>query len=343
MNIKRNAAQLCVGFAPRLLVIALLAATVSLRPSPLAAMPKNLDAALLAKYSCPKASSDADKRRIAAALSVKTSDKNSLACAADLRSEISLAAPLDLSARIAALESLADYIDLVRTLKRFDLVRLNWAEYELRLEHANTVAASLLPATRLAWPNEPAAIILSARIDSSLAGPSDPQVTLAAIAEMKRAIALDPKALHGEGQWLIGRKYLDLAPLFGGDTKQALVYLESARQIAPEEPRVLRYLTEAYDEVGNREAALGALGALAAVAPQSTDYQLYADEWRMGEGLATRIGDTPLADKFAALRADLMHRHPELMLRKVAAVFGHGGDDPMTGTPQYRGELTNTH
>ena len=338
-----NTDHVLAPMSARLLGIALFASLASLPPSPLWSMPSNLDAASLANYTCPKASSDADKKRIAAALGVKTSDKNALACAADFRSQLSMASPSDLDARIAALESLAAYIDLIRSLKRFDLVRVNWAEYDLRLERASKLAGSMVPATRQTWPDEPAAIILAARVDSDFAGPSDPQVTLAAITDMKRAIALDPKALHGEGQRLIGRKYLDLPPLYGGDTKQALVYLESAREIAPDDPRVLRYLTEAYDEVGNREAALAALRALAAVAPQSTDYQLYADEWRMGEGLATRMGETALADQFASRRADLMHEHPNLLLRKVAAVFGHGGDDPMTGTPQYRGEKTNAY
>jgi tetratricopeptide (TPR) repeat protein len=316
---------------------------LSLSPSVLPAMPANQDAAMLAKYTCPKVTSDSEKKRTAAALSVQTSDKNALACAADLRFDLTTAAPSDLNTRIAALESLASYIDLVHSLKRFDLVRVNWAEFDLRLEHANKLATELLPATRQAWPNEPAAIILGAEIQSSLAGPSDPQVTLAAIAELKRAIALNPDALHGEGQLFIGRKYLDLPPLFGGDTKTALPYLERAREIAPDDPRALRYLAEAYDELGDHDAALGALGKLAAVTPHSSDYQLYADEWRMGEGLAARMSDPALADRFAARRAELMHQHPNILLRKVAAVFGHGGDDPMTGTPQYRGELTNTH
>jgi len=338
-----NTDQILVRLSVRLLGLLALAAVVSV-PSPLLwAMPANLDAASLAKYTCPKASSEGDKKRLAASLSVRTSDKNALACAADLRSQISMASPSDLDARIDALTSLAAYIDMVSTLKRFDLVRVNWAEYDLRLDRANKLAASMLPETRQAWPNDPSAIILTARIESAFAGPNDPEVTLAAIGELRRAIALDPKALHGEAQRLIGRKYLDLPPLFGGGTKQALVYLESARDIAPDDPRVRRYLTEAYDELGNRDAALGSLRSLAALTPQSSDYQLYADEWRMGEGLATRMGDTSLADQFASRRADLMREHPKLLLRKVAAVFGHGGDDPMTGTPQYRGEKTNSY
>lgn len=329
--------------ACRLLAGASVALAISLKPLPLTAMPSNPEAAALAKYTCPKAASNADKARVAATLSVKTSNKNALACAADLRSEVALASPSDLDASVAALQSLSNYIELVHTLKLYDLVRVNWAEYDLRLEHANSVASKLIPAARQARPNEPAIMILAAEVESSLAGPSDPQVTNAAIAEAKKAIALDPKALQGEGQYLIGRRYLELPPLFGGDTQQGVVYLERAREISPSDPRVLLYLAQAYDELGKHDAAVETLRALAEVAPRSTNLQMYADQWRTGEGLATRMGETALADRFAARRADLMHQHPDLLLHKVQAVFGHGGDDPMTGKPQYRGELTNTH
>jgi tetratricopeptide (TPR) repeat protein len=306
-------------------------------------MPADTAAALQAKYSCPKTKNDVDKDRIATSLSTQTSDKNALACAADMRYELTTASPSNLNIRVAALESLSSYIDLVLSLKRFDLIRVRWAESNLRLEHAGELASALLPATRAAWPNEPATIILTAKIEISLAGPNNPQVIIADISEVQRAIAIAPDTLHGEGQLLIGRKYLDLPPLFGGRTEKAVPFLERARDIAPDDPRALRYLAEAYDELGNREAALACLRALAVVTPRSNDFQLYADEWRMGEGLAARMGDPTLSDKFAALRADLMHLHSNLLLRKVATVFGHGGDDPMTGEPQYRGEQTNTH
>jgi tetratricopeptide (TPR) repeat protein len=323
--------------------ISLIAANVAVQLCPAGQMPVSADAVQRAHYTCAKTSGSTDKAKAAAGLSIQTSDKNALACAADFRFEIAMAAPADLEARINALDSLARYIALVHSLKQFDLVQINWAEYNLRLEHASKLADTILPATQKIWPNEPASIILSAEIRSALAGPSDPQITLAAIAEVKRAIAIDPQALHGEGQLLIGRKYLELPPIFGGGAEQALIFLESARQIAPGDPCVLRYLAQAYDELDRRDEAVGALRALVEVAPINTDLQLSADEWRMGEGLATRFGDDALTAQFAARRSELMRQHPAILLRKVAAVFGHGGDDPMTGTPQYRGENTNTH
>jgi tetratricopeptide (TPR) repeat protein len=307
------------------------------------AMPSNPEAAARAKYTCPEMKSDADRKREAASLSTRTSDKNALACAADLRFALTTAAPTDLALRLDALDSLARYIDFVLALKRFDLVRANWDEQRLRLEHAAEMAHTLVPATRQSWPDDPAAIILTARIEGALAGPDDVKVTMKNVAELKRAVAKDPAALHGEGLVLLGREYMDLPPVFGGSTEQAVTYLEQARKIAPDNPRTLRYLAQAYDELGKRDAAEASLRALAAVKPSNSDLQMYADEWRMGEGLASRMGNTGLADQFAGLRAGLMKDHPDLLLRKVAQVFGHGGDDPMTGSSQYSGEHTNAH
>lgn len=320
-----------------------IAVKIAFQLSHAAQMPVAADAVQRAHYTCAKTSGSQEKAKVAAALSIQTSDKNALACAADLRFEITIAAPADLEARIGALESLARYIALVHSLKQFDLVHINWAEYNLRLEHARELADTILPATQKTWPDEPAAIIWSAEIRSALAGPSDPQITLAAIADVQRAISINPQALHGEAQLLVGRSELELPPLFGGGAAPALAYLKSARQIAPGDPRALRYLAQAYDELDRRDDALAALRALAGLAPIRTNLQLSADEWRMGEGLATRFGDDALAAQFAARRSELMRQHPEILLRKIAAVFGHGGDDPMTGVPQYRGENTNRH
>jgi hypothetical protein len=50
-------------------------------------------------------------------------------------------------------------------------------------------------------------MILTAEIESRLAGPSDPQVTIKDIEELKKAIALAPDALHGEGELLVARGY----------------------------------------------------------------------------------------------------------------------------------------
>jgi tetratricopeptide (TPR) repeat protein len=315
---------------------------LSLKPSPTGAVPPDLTAAAQANYSCLKTASDSDKKRVAASLSTQTSDKNALACAADLRFELTMASPTDLGGRVAALESLGSYIDLVHSLKDFDLLKVSWPEYELRLEHAQKLTSSLIPASLKTWPNNAEIMILAAELESALAGPNNPQITLAAIADLKKAVALSPGALNGRGESLIGCKYLALPPLFGGGAANAAGYLERARQIAPTNPRVLENLAEAYDELDRRADALRTLQALADAPPLALNLQLSADEWRMGEGLAARIGDTALSARFARRREELMRQHPEILLRKVKAEFGHGGNDPLTGAPQYESEPTNS-
>jgi tetratricopeptide (TPR) repeat protein len=301
-------------------------------------MPVNQDAPDRAKYTCSSFNDDSARARAAVALSVQTHDKNALACAADLRFELATKKPNDLVAHTDALTSLLSYIDHVRSLKDFDLLQMNWAEYDLRFQHAAQLASELAPKSRQMWPTNTAIAILCAAIDRSLAGPNDPQITLAAVAQLKHAVANDPKALNGMGELLIGRSYLELPPIFGGGAAKAIPYLAQAREVSPGDPRPLRYLTEAYDELGRSGEALAALSALAKIAPLDSDLQLFADEWRMGEGLATRLRDPALADAFAVKRSELMLKHPNLLSRKVEAVFGHGGDDPMTGKPQYSSE-----
>ncbi len=298
-------------------------------------VPHTRDAAKHARYSCQKFADDASKAKGAAALSVQTSDKNALACAADLRFELAMKNPQDRSAQVNALTSLLSYVEHVHELKVYELSQMDWPEYDLRLEHAAKVGAELIPVTKRTWPDDPAIMILSAAIERSLAGPTDPEKTLAAIEELKRAVAKDPKALNGLGQLVIGRSYLDLPPIFGGGAAKALPYLEEARAASPEDPRTSRYLAEAYEASGRPSDALAALNTLANITPRDSDLQLYADEWRMGEGLATRLQAPELARSLGAKRAALMGQHPNLLSRKVESVWGHGETNPLTGQSDY--------
>ena len=298
-------------------------------------VPHTQDSVEHAKYTCASSSGAAAKAQAAAALSVQTSDKNALACAADLRFELANTAATDRAARIDALTSLLSYVDHVRLLKVYELGQIDWPEYDLRLEHGATLAAKLIPTARKQWPQDAAILILCAAIERSLAGPTDPEKTVTAVEELKRAVTIDPKALGGLGQLYIGRTYLDLPPIFGGGADKAIPYLTQARDAAPDDPRALRSLTEAYDSLGRSREALDSLKALANVTPRDSDLQLFADEWRMGEGLATRLHSPELVASFSAKRGDLMREHPKLLSRKVESLWGHGETNPMSGNSDY--------
>jgi predicted Zn-dependent protease len=318
-----------------LIAIPCIAQTTLPRSDTQMTVPHTPDAAAHARYSCQKFADDASKAKAAADLSVQTSDKNALACAADIRFELAMKYPKDLAAHVNALTSLLGYVDHVHGLKIYELSQMDWPEYDLRLEHAQSLASRLIPVTRQSWPNDPAVMILSGAIARSLAGPNEPEKTLAAVEELKRGVMKDPKALKGLGQLSIGRSYLDLPPLFGGGPAKAIPYLEQARAVAPDDPRASRYLAQAYDAVGRSRDALVALTALANVSPRESDFQLFADEWRMGEGLATRLHAPQLVESFKAKRTDLMRQHPNLLSRKVESVWGHGETNPLSGKSDY--------
>ncbi len=320
---------------PALLIAAL---AVWVIPGQGMAMPKNLEAAERAKYTCPEAKDGDHMAGIATELRQQSHDKNALACTMDLRFELANLEPSDLDAQLVALEALNEYIEHVRTLKLFDLVRLNWAEYALRLEHAAELRAALVLAAQHLDANDPRVMILTTLSGVLLAGPDNPEVRMQALEKLKTAVARDRSVLRGAGQIAIARIYLDLPFIFGGGADKALPYLLEARQIAPGNLRVLRYLVESYDELRQPDEARETLRKMAALEPRDMPMQQVSDEWRMGEGLASRMGETPIAEQFAALRAELMAQHPELLLRNVETVFGHGGSNPLTGEPQYIGE-----
>ena len=305
-------------------------------------LPVNPEAAAQAKYTCQAFADKAAKAQAAMALSVKTSDKNALACTADLRFEVASGSH-DRGAYLAALSAVLRYIDHVHSLKYFDLGHTNWPEYDLRLQHAAALGAKLEADVRANWPQDPELTILSGGIEQSLAGPDDPQRTMSAVERMSAAVNRKPGALGGLGELLIGKSYLEVPPIFGGAVDKAVPYLERAHRASPNDPRALRYLAEAYDQLGERDQAGRMLVALSSLPAQDSDLQTSADEWRMGEGLASRMHDKALAQKFVARRTALMDSHPELLVRKIETVLGHGGDDPMTGRPQYNSEPANSH
>jgi tetratricopeptide (TPR) repeat protein len=305
-------------------------------------LPANPEAAAQARYTCPTFADKAAKAQAAAALSVKTSDKNALACAADFRFEVASGSH-DRAAYLAASTAVLRYIDHVHSLKHFDLGHTNWPEYDLRLKHAAALDDKLAADTRANWPDDPELAIVGAGIEQSLAGPDDPQRTMAAVERISAAVNRKPGALGGLGELLIGRSYLEVPPIFGGAVNKAIPYLQRAQRASPNDPRALRYLAEAYDALGERDQALSTLTTLGNLPAQDSDLQMYADEWRMGEGLASRMRNEALAQKFVVRRTTLMHAHPELLVRKIETVLGHGGDDPMTGRPQYTSEPANSH
>jgi tetratricopeptide (TPR) repeat protein len=158
---------------------------------------------------------------------------------------------------------------------------------------------------------------------------------------LEKAIKLDPHTLNGAAQRTIARMYLDLPPLLGGDTSKALEYFAAARQAAPGDIRTLNGIAACDLELGRSGDAAVVLRQVAQLVPANeAELQLFVDEWRTGEGLATRLGDTKLASSMGGQRSKLLGAHPELLPRNSPIVLGHGGSNPVTGAKQYVGDVT---
>lgn len=300
--------------------------------------PINEDAAEQAKYTCPAAPTPADKLTTAARLEPHTYSKNDLACAAEYRFALAQAAPNDRAAQMAALAALNRYMDHVATLRAFDLLTIDTAEFDARADQANQMARTLIPRAQSAWPDDAAVLALTAVVGISSASERI-AATRKAIAALERSIALDPKALNGFASVSLGRIYAELAPLYGGDTRKAIERLQAARAIDPANALVLRLLASSYLESGDTPAAMAALRALLNVPTQDPSQRQYAsDELRQGEGIASRLGDAALSTQFAERRTQLLKANPELLVRNSITGIGHGGDNPVTGERQYSSE-----
>jgi tetratricopeptide (TPR) repeat protein len=302
--------------------------------------PINEDAAEQAKYTCPAAPTLVDKQAIAARLEPHTYSKNDLACAAEYRFAVAQAAPADREAQVAALAALERYMDHVATLRAFDLLTIDTAEFDARADQANQMARVLIPRAQAAWPDDAAVLALTAVSAISSAGDGMRiAATRKAIDSLERSIALDPKALNGFALAAVGRIYAELSPLYGGDTRKAIERLQAARAIDPGNPLVLRLLASSYLESGDRAAAMTALQSLLEVSTSDAAQRQYvSDELRQGEGIASRLGDAALSRQFADRRTQLLKANPNLLVRNSITGIGHGGDNPVTGERQYSSE-----
>lgn len=300
--------------------------------------PINEDAAEQAKYTCPVAPTAADKLATAARLEPHTYSKNDLACAAEYRFALAQAAPDDRAAQLAALIALDRYMDHVATLRAFDLLTIDTAEFDARADQANQMARALIPRAQAAWPDDPAVLALTAMTGIGSASERI-AATRKAIVSLERSIALDPGALHGFASASVGRIYAELSPLYGGDTRKAIAHLQAARSVDPNNAMVLRLLASSYLEIGDTPAAMAALRALLDVPTQDAAQRQYvSDELRQGEGIASRLGEAGLSKQFAERRTRLLKENPELLVRNSITGIGHGGDNPVTGERQYGSE-----
>jgi tetratricopeptide (TPR) repeat protein len=299
-------------------------------------LPKNPNAAKDAAYSCPEPASAVALLAQARVLALQTYDKNKLACAADLYYRLASSSSSSPAIRIAAVQAQVAYLHEVDVEHDLDFAGQQTAEWNIRLAHG-AEQARLLCAGRQTASLALATVCAEAHLREHRY--DDPKDYVAAVRRVIPALTdvsqRAPQTLDGLDLVYLGKLYLDLPTIFGGDSAKAVSLLERARRYAPRDPQRLSDLALAYEAVGRSREAKGVLPGLAALDPADGSLQSLADAWMVGEGLASRLGVRAMETRFELERHRLFVAHPELQTRLRSAIAGHGGVNPLTGKPQY--------
>ncbi|MCL6285823.1 hypothetical protein M3P21_20070 [Ruegeria sp. 2012CJ41-6] len=153
----------------------------------------------------------------------------------------------------------------------------------------------------------------------------------AAKADLEIAVAENPEALDGLGQLMLGQILVMLPEILGGDALHGIELLENANALNPDDLSVHRALVAAY--IGERETdkALAVLATALEVDPATINPQDYVDDMQFLGGLAQRLEQTEMADRFTESRSAMLTGNPELLERGTAASLRYNGDNPFTG------------
>lgn len=225
-------------------------------------------------------------------------------------------------------------IDLLASLKKADLMGVDVALID-RINALIERGFRISDRARTLAPDSPDIKLLRALVMSV----SSPWLELEkSVATMRDAMSLlnevveaAPDTQGGLAQAVLGRFYYELPPLLGGDLPKSIALLEDAVARNPQNVQALRYLAESYDQDLEEAKAVKTMSAMLTAEPGPGEFQLFADEWRLAQGLAGRLQATDLRDALDAKRQTLLKAHPELLTRESTAVGGHGGDHPLEG------------
>ncbi len=294
------------------------------------------DSAKHATYACPlPASAEALQQRVAE-LYPQKHDKNALGCAADLLTAAAATQPTDVSVSLQALLVTAEYIEHVNTLWDFDLYGVRQPEWKARLEHALASGNVLAARVAEAAPADPTALCARAYYDVVWpARMADAKTALksarGAKVLLERATGKEPAVLDGNCLLMLGRLHYELPEFAGGDPERGFAELKRARDLAPRNRSILRYLSYVQLQQRDADAAKQTLTQMLTGEPERAERQLWADELRNARDLATRMPDPQLAAQLDARRQVLLKANPELLTRAITAANMHGGVDPITG------------
>lgn len=277
---------------------------------------------------------DGQDKRIAQiqTLALQTHSARKMECAAKTALATAREAADNPELQAMALGVVAQTIDLLGSLKRADLMGVDNAM--ITRIHQLTKDATTLAEAALERSPDNADIHLMHAVILVLSSPwleaeQSVKGMRRAIEKLEHLISTAPDTQGGLAQTVLGRIYFELPPMLGGDVIRSIGLLEDARQRNPDNVQTLRYLAESYDQELEEKKAVDSLRKMLSIKAQPGQYQLMADELRIGQGLALRLQARDVAAKLTAKRAALLKTHPELLTRASSAVGGHGGDNPL--------------
>ena len=308
-------------------------------PAALAEIPQNARAAEDAAYPCDMAG-DADALLARAReLSRLTSDRNKLACSADIYAKLAAAGTPAGELLADALAAGISYLKQVNIERDLDFSGAQTGEWLARTAKVSEQLEALRKQAGSLYADDLTLKMLGAQADLLMNRYSDPKDFVVAFrrstAVLNQAIAATPPPRDGAAFVYLGKAYLDTPPIFGGSPKKAVELLEQARRIDPKDPERLGLLAQAYDQTSATERLEQALDELLALDPREADLQNLADAWMTGIGIADRMKNRKLLGGFKAKRHALLATHPGLLSRARTGIAGHGGEDPLTGEKQY--------
>jgi hypothetical protein len=304
-----------------------------------AELAQNPRAAEDAKYQCDTSGTRDDTIARARSYAILLYDLNKLACASDLLSAATENGAPDVASQTEALKSTVDYIEQVSLERDVDPAGVQTLEWESRLAKASKKIDALGRLADARFAGDPGIATLRAKADLLLHRADEPKdwVTTAKrnMSILEKIAGDSPRALDGMPLVVLGKLYLDLPPLFGGNPVRAVELLERAGAIDGADSQRLGYLALAYAQNDRNGDAKKVLDRLLVLKATPATEQYVADATIVGVGLSARLHDPARLHRFEEKRRVLFTANPELRPHVFVAVDGHGGENPLTGERQY--------
>lgn len=270
---------------------------------------------------------------------VQRHDLQQLTCAASMSAAAAARAPRDEDMQMLALDAQINLLDALQlqletqTYQGGDAFKVIKAQWALGVQNGKVLSGRLARAAQ----NVPSIAAMRVAFElvsvSSTLVPAEKAYAVAAsmIDPLTKLLGTNPKLLDGIGEMMLGRLYFQLPETAKGDLDLAAVHLQKAHEINKKNITFQRWYAESLMALERKGEAVQVLTRMLPLKPEPIERQSFADELRAGAGLAQRAGDAALADQLVAKRTALFREFPQLQTRQSAAVFGHGGTDPMSG------------